>query len=148
MSHSPGQPPEDPQRTPDVRRVVLPSGKTIEVVYFEDAEPAVRGLPAPRPRAPRELHVCEHCAGELVFPVAWEEDGGAHWRVDLRCPDCEHRVSDRFSQEEVERFDERLEHGTEALVRDLKRLMHANMEADIERFVEALEQDHIAPEDF
>jgi len=34
------------------------------------------------------------------------------------------------------------------LVRDLKRLMHANMEEEIDRFVSALEEDQILPEDF
>ena len=48
----------------------------------------------------------------------------------------------------MERFDEELDRGTEALVRDLKRLMHANMEDQIERFVSALESDHILPDDF
>jgi hypothetical protein len=41
-----------------------------------------------------------------------------------------------------------LDRGTEALVRDLKRMMHANMEDEIERFVTALDADHILPDDF
>ena len=53
-----------------------------------------------------------------------------------------------FEQELVERFDEELDRGTEALVRDLKRLAHANMEDEIERFTAALEAGHILPEDF
>ena len=38
--------------------------------------------------------------------------------------------------------------GTEALVRDLRRLAHANMEEEIERFTSALHAGHIQPEDF
>jgi len=53
-----------------------------------------------------------------------------------------------FEQDIVERFDEELDRGTEALVRDLKNLMHANMEDEIDRFVSALEAGHIVPEDF
>ena len=53
-----------------------------------------------------------------------------------------------FDQDTVERFDEELDRGTEALVRDLKRLMRANMEDEIERFVGALAADAILPEDF
>ena len=135
---------------PHVRRVVLPSGKTIEVVYFEDQ--VVRtdgpdGSHATR-RGPDDLHVCGSCASELVHPVEWSEAGSRHWEVTLRCPSCEWSGTGVFDQASVERFDEELDRGTEALVRDLKRLMHANMEADIDRFVEALEQDHITPEDF
>ena len=137
---------------------MLPSGKTIEVVFFEDREP----VPAPAAEAPpaplvpatevpppaQDLHLCGACGADLVYPVDWEEAGAHHWEVTLRCPNCEWSCTGVFDQAAVERFDDELDRGTEALVRDLKRLMHANMEADIERFVEALEQDHIAPEDF
>jgi hypothetical protein len=53
-----------------------------------------------------------------------------------------------YPQETVERFDEELDRGTEALVRDLKQLMHANMEDEIDRFVRALDAGHIVPDDF
>ena len=137
-----------------VRRVVLPSGKTIEVVYFEDVEFASREIPAtrpdvrPTPEPPAELHVCGTCDSELVYPTEWEEAGPTHWEVSLRCPNCEWNGTGVFEQDLVERFDEELDRGTEALVRDLKRLMTANMEDEIERFVDALDHDHVLPEDF
>jgi len=147
-----------PDHRHHVRRVLLPSGKTIEVVFFEDSEPAPAPAaetpptpvtPAPAVPTPTEnLHLCRSCGADLVYPVDWEEAGARHWEVTLRCPNCEWSGTGIFDQAAVERFDEELDRGTEALVRDLKRLMHANMEADIERFVEALEQDHISPEDF
>jgi hypothetical protein len=131
-----------------VRRVVLPSGKTIEVVYFED-----QGVPMPEQlkRAvdhQTDLHVCTTCESELVYPVEWTEAGTTHWQVTLRCPNCEWADTGIFPQDTVERFDEELDRGTEALVRDLKRLMTANMEEEIERFVRALEGNHLLPEDF
>src|SRR4051812_42851856 len=136
-----------------VRRVVLPSGKTIEVVYFEDQAAAARlgATPVEQPIArqvARELHVCPDCESHLVYPVEWQEAGPTHWEVELRCPNCEWYGSDVFEQEAVERFDEELDRGTEAVVRDLKRLMHANMEDEIVRFVDALHAGHIQPEDF
>jgi hypothetical protein len=136
-----------------VRRVVLPSGKTIEVVYFEDQ---VIDAPVNEPGAGgdrvisdvTELHVCGSCESDLVYPTEWDEAGSTHWEVSLRCPNCEWHGTGIFQQELVERFDEELDRGTEALVRDLKRLMHANMEEEIDRFVEALEHDLVLPEDF
>ena len=137
-----------------VRRVVLPSGKTIEVVYFEE-HPAVTGTaslqPAPQPGQVSDvtdLHICGGCDSDLVYPLDWEEAGPTHWEVTLRCPNCEWTGTGIFEQELVERFDEELDRGTEALVRDLKRLAHANMEDEIERFCTALDADHIVPEDF
>jgi hypothetical protein len=129
--------------SPYVRRVVLPSGKTIEVVYFGDHSDV-----APTTEPATDLHVCGTCESELVYPVDWDEASDTHWEVMLRCPNCEWSGTGVFEQDIVERFDEELDRGTEALVRDLKRLMQANMEDEIERFVSALQAGHIVTEDF
>ncbi len=129
-----------------VRRVVLPSGRAIEVVYFEN-QPAH----APMPTALEErldLHVCPDCDKGLVYPVEWEEASSTHWEVRLRCPNCEWTTVGTYDQSTVDRFDERLDAGTEALVRDLKRLTRANMEDEVERFTCALASDAIWPMDF
>ena len=138
--------PRPSEETHSVKKVVLPSGKTIEVVYIEEQHLA-SFAPATGDHA-QDLHVCMDCDSELVYPTEWEESGPTHWDVSLRCPNCEWTGTGTFSQDVVERFDEELDRGTEALVRDLKRLMQANMEEDIERFVTALGADHIVPEDF
>jgi hypothetical protein len=126
-----------------VRKVVLPSGRSIEVVYYET-------LPAPLPvQAPLDdLHMCPECERALVYPVEWEEVSPTHWEVLLRCPNCEWTETGVYDQPTVDRFDEALDHGTEALMRDLKRLTKANMEEEIERFTVALGCDLILPEDF
>ena len=123
-----------------VKKVVLPSGQTIEVVYFKDADdmPPVDHGPVAEPE--QDLHVCLECSSELVYPVEWEEAGTTHWEVTLRCPNCEWAGTGVFEQQAVERFDEELDRGTVCLVRDLKRLMTANMEEEIDRFIEALDE--------
>lgn len=138
-----------------IKRIVLPSGKTIEVVYFSDELPdavdrateTVAGAAATATPA-SGLHVCPCCDSLFVHPTEWAEAGRERWRVSLRCPNCEWQGSGVFSQELVDWFDEQLDHGTDALVRDLKRLTRANMEDEIDRFVEALAIDAILPEDF
>jgi hypothetical protein len=136
-----------------VKRVILPSGKTIEVVYFDsEAVISEHDASASMPQAPgevrHELHVCRECSSELVYPMEWEEAGPEYWRVALRCPNCEWAAAGVFPQDMVDLFDERLDQGTEQVVGDLKRLMHANMSEEIERFVSALHADAIVPEDF
>ncbi len=96
----------------------------------------------------RELHVCPDCACELVYPVRWDEAGPEHWTVTLRCPACEWLEMDVFHQDLVDMFDEELDRGTHALVRDLKELVRANMAEEIDRFSSALEADALLPEDF
>ena len=134
-----------PDHNPAVRRVMLPSGKTIEVVYFPgDEVGGEAGASAPT----RALHVCPECSSELVYPLSWQEAGHTSWELELRCPNCEWEHVDVYEQEVVEVFDEELDEGTEALVRDLRRLAHANMEDEVERFIKALQADAILPEDF
>jgi hypothetical protein len=131
-----------------VRRVVLPSGRAIEVVYFEN-QPAHTAQPAVRTAHERvELHVCPECDKALVYPVEWEEASQTHWEVHLRCPNCEWLSVGLYDQPTVDRFDEQLDNGTEALVRDLRRLTRANMEEEVERFSSALASDAIWPMDF
>jgi hypothetical protein len=139
------------EQTHFVKRVVLPSGKTIEVVYFREGD-----APQPEPQAPQhppaephqDLHVCVECDSELVYPVQWEEAGVENWSVLLHCPNCEVYREGVFSQHTVEAFDEELDRGADALARDYKRLMRANMAEEIERFAGALEAGAILPEDF
>jgi hypothetical protein len=130
-----------------VRRVVLPSGRAIEVVYFETLAGETAAA-APGRDALRDLHICPECDRDLVYPVEWEEVSPTHWEVLLRCPNCEWTEVDTFDQPTVDRFDEKLDIGTEILIRDLKRLEQANMEDEVERFVRALGADAILPEDF
>ena len=133
-----------------LKRIVLPSGKTIEVVYFDQVDrPA--GEAAQRQqetREERDLHVCPDCESDLVYPTTWEEADEKHWQVSLRCPNCEHFEQGIFSQDECDRFDDHLEAGTDALTRDFKRLMAANMAEEIDRFVGAISAGAILPEDF
>ena len=137
-----------------VKRVVLPSGKTIEVVYFQKGDAgqldqaediAPQGPPTEEHQA---LECCIHCSSDLVYPVHWEEAGPESWSVLLHCPNCEVYREGVFSQENVEDYDEELDRGADALARDYKRLMRANMADQIERFVGALEAGAILPEDF
>lgn len=95
-----------------------------------------------------ELHVCEACGSGLVFPTDWSPAGSRNWAVQLRCPDCEWQGEGVYNQDVVDRFDQVLDEGTEAILDDLMRLTHANMEGEIDRFVAALDEDHILPEDF
>lgn len=127
-----------------VKRVRLPSGRTIEVVSFEDAPAARREEPGPA----EDLCRCIHCESPLVQPVSWEEQARETWRVLLRCPECETWRDDDFDQATVEAFDEALDAGTDALTADYRKLCRANMADEIDSFVAAVDAGAIAPEDF
>ena len=136
------------EQTHFTKRVTLPSGKTIEVVYFAEDAADSQAPARPAPEPVQDLHVCVDCDSELVYPIAWEEAGAENWSVLLHCPNCDVFREGVFTQDNVELFDEELDRGADALARDYKRLMRANMADEIERFAGALAVDAILPEDF
>lgn len=96
----------------------------------------------------RPLHECPACASNLVYPVDWEQTGREHWSVCRRCPNCEWTGAGTFDQGLVDAFDEELDRGAEALIRDLRELARANMADAVDRFAEALRAGAVLPEDF
>jgi hypothetical protein len=164
-----------PENDPKVtQRPQPPSAEQLDVFYGAGA-PAPQDARTPVPEAPRAsgsealrapvpdpscapasdanataipLHVCFHCSGELAYPLDWSEEGPRHWRIVLRCPECESRREGVFEQGAVERLDDELDRGSSALLGDLRRMTHANMSEEIQFFVRALDADLITPSDF
>jgi hypothetical protein len=137
-----------------IRRIVLPSGKTIEVVCFDHLAAEAAQIPATEPAGPAKtgeqgpLHICEACSSHLVYPADWEEAGADAWEVTRVCPNCDWSDTATWSQDLLEEYDEELDRGLEELAADLKRLVRANMAEEIDRFVAALDADALLPEDF
>ena len=150
------------EQTHYVKRVVLPSGKTIEVVYFREAEAHVGEVPLNEAPVTDEAHAVEQPPQSRIksFTCAWTATPSSSTRCTGRRPARRTGTSAStaptatwyrdgvFAQETVEAFDEELDRGSDALARDYKRLMRANMAEEIDRFVGALDADAILPEDF
>lgn len=148
------------------KKIALPGGRVIEIVYFcdatdagadgDDVETAVGVASEIETAETAEtvaggdlaLHVCPACDGDLVYPVSWEERADDGWRIERRCPNCEWRHVGDFTQDEVEDFDDVLNDGTEALLVALRDFARANMEADVECLIAAIRHDLIEPMDF
>jgi len=132
------------------KKIALPGGRQIEIVYFYDDEvEATVGTKDPETSDEGYgLHICPECDSDLVYPVAWEERGDNGWLIERRCPNCEWRHKGDFEQADVEEFDDVLNDGTESLLTGLRNFSRANMAADVERLIEAIEQDLIIPMDF
>jgi hypothetical protein len=125
------------QEQPSVRRIVLPSGRSIEVVRWGDQNRVTRGL-----------HVCPDCHSDLVQPVDWSEAPDDRWNLALNCPNCDWYAEGLYTQDQVRELEDRLDEGLADMLRDLQRLTQANMADQIDRFVTALYADQILPEDF
>ena len=146
------------------KKISLPGGRVIEIVYFTEpgesevaglsAEAVQRALEAPEDEAADDagpaplLHTCPACTSDLVYPVEWEESSGTSWTVERRCPNCEWRHVGEFGDEELGQFDDALNEGTETLLIALRDTTRANMEAAVERMIDAIKLDLIEPMDF
>jgi hypothetical protein len=121
-----------------VRRIVLPSGRKIDVIRFADQ----------LDQGQTGLHVCPECQSHLVQPISWTEAGATQWQLELYCPNCDWEGGGVYNQPEIEDFEDTLESGVQDILEDLKRLTYANMTAEVDRFSAALRADLILPEDF
>jgi hypothetical protein len=128
---------ENPNNKQAVRRIVLPSGRHIEVVRFNEVD-----------TDQRELHICPNCESDLIQPISWSETEDLHWELALDCPNCGWSESGIFTREQVEQLEDRLDEGLTEMICDLQRLTQANMAADVDRFIAALDAGLILPEDF
>jgi hypothetical protein len=137
----------DNTQEPYVKRVTLPSGKSIEVLYFQEQVASIAETPS-APVGDQPLHICADCGSSLVYPTDWQEAGPDHWEVDLRCPNCEWRGTGTFHQDVVESFDDELDRGIDVLLSDYRALVSSNMEDEIDRFAKALDVGAILPADF
>lgn len=137
----------DNTQEPHVKRVTLPSGKSIEVLYFQEQVASIAETPS-APAGDQPLHICADCGSSLVYPTDWQEAGPDHWEVDLRCPNCEWRGTGTFPQDVVESFDDELDRGIDVLLSDYRALVSSNMEDEIDRFAKALDVGAILPADF
>jgi hypothetical protein len=120
-----------------IRRIVLPSGRSIEVVRFFLDEVTTRGL-----------HICPECGSQLVQPIDWTEAPQGFWELTLQCPNCAWSAEGVFDQDQVDALEETLDDGLTEMLSDLRRLTQSNMNEEIERFAAALHADFILPEDF
>jgi hypothetical protein len=123
------------------RQLTLPSGRRIEVVYFDAAA-------SDQETEQQELHRCGGCGCQFVQPVDWSAVSKSFWSVTLECPNCRWSGTGVFGQQVVDRFDEELNRGSAVLAEQARQLSLENMADSIERFVAALRDDQIVPGDF
>ncbi len=96
----------------------------------------------------RDLTICSACGGHFVYPLDWAAVGTQHWRIELRCPDCEARGTIVERQPVVDRFDELLEQGSAELARALHALVQSDIDAEVAQLHDSLATGRLRPEDF
>jgi hypothetical protein len=117
-------------------------------MYPDEYQPAAAHTDPPQETQPELLHICSNCGGELVYPLDWVDEDATHWRMLLRCPDCESIHEGIFSQLTIDVFADEIDRGEAVLLSTLKRLSHENMTEAVDLFIRALHADLILPSDF
>jgi hypothetical protein len=120
----------------------------VERSMYPDEHPPAANTDGARETEPEPLHICNSCGGELVYPLDWVDEDEAHWRMLLRCPDCENVREGIFTQLTIDVFADELDRGEAVLLSALKRFTRENMSEAVDLFIRALHADLILPSDF
>ncbi len=133
-----------------VKRITLPSGKVVELVYLQNEwhQTAMVAAGAPARTRVRRIELCPQCEGDRVHPLDWREVDDMRWELDLRCPDCRWEGGGVYDQVDVERYDDVLLAEAGDMIEELDRITRQNMAEHLERFSAALHADAITPFDF
>jgi len=139
----------------EIRSITLPSGRQVEISYLDgeavsiaDQGLVVSEIEAGLQESVNELLNCGECGCDTVQPVEWDGYGPRHWKIELRCPNCEARCTTVVEDDVAELCDRAHQRGADALELTLTKLTAENGERDIERLRSALANNHLLPEDF
>lgn len=139
----------------EVRSVTLPSGRRVEISYLDgeavslaDQGLAIVEIESDLQESVNQLLNCGECGCDTVQPVEWDGYGPRHWKIELRCPNCEARCTTVVEDDVAELCDRAHQRGADELEMALTALATENAERDIERLSFALANNHLLPEDF
>jgi hypothetical protein len=134
-----------------IQRVILADGQVIDLVCFDDNEAAdtvIEDIMTELQKKKTELQTCPLCKSDLVYPVERSQVNDAEWKVLMLCPNClckREMVIDRETVRELLKY---ARVGRESLMKELDCMQKKNMEEEAEKFISALNKDHILPIDF
>lgn len=134
-----------------IQRVILAQGQIIDLVCFEDNEATdnvIKDIMNELQKKKLELRTCPLCKSELVYPVERSQVNDAEWKVLMLCPNCLCKREMVVDRETVRELLKTARVGRESLMKELDSLQKKNMEEEAEKFISALNRDHILPIDF
>ncbi len=134
-----------------IQRIILAQGQVIDLVCFEEGESAteiIEEIMAELQRKKTELETCPLCKSNLVYPVERSQINDVEWKVLLLCPNCSCKRELVVDREAVRELLRNARMGREALIKELDYMERKNMRDEAEKFIRALNEDHILPIDF
>ncbi|MHB8923178.1 MAG: hypothetical protein ACYC51_07280 [Thermoleophilia bacterium] len=99
-------------------------------------------------RKKTELQTCPLCKSKLVYPVERYQLNDMEWKVMMLCPNCLCKREVVVDRETVRELLKTARVGREFLMKELDNMQKKNMEDEADKFISALNKDHILPIDF
>ncbi len=134
-----------------IQRVILSQGQVIDLVCFDEdecVESIIEEIMTELQKKKTEIQTCPLCKSELVYPVERCQVNDMEWKVLLLCPNCSCKREMVVERETVRELLKNARVGRESLMRELDRMQKRNMEEEVDKFICALNKDHILPIDF
>lgn len=134
-----------------IQRVILAEGQIIDLVCFDNNEAAdnvIEEIMNELQKKKLELQTCPLCKSHLVYPVERSQVNDAEWKVLMLCPNCLCKREMVVDRETVRELLKTARVGRESLMKELDSMQKKNMEEEADKFITALNRDHILPIDF
>jgi hypothetical protein len=134
-----------------IQRVILAQGQVLDLVCFDESESAteiIEEIMTELQRNKTELQTCPLCKSKLVYPIERCQLNEMEWKVMLLCPNCLCKREMVVDRESVRELLKNARVGRESLIRELDNMQKKNMEEESDKFITALNEDHILPIDF
>jgi len=134
-----------------VQRIILANGQVFDLVCFdedESVESVIEEIMTELQRKKTELQTCPLCKSSLVYPVERYQLNDLEWKVLMLCPNCLCKRELVIDRETVRELLKNARVGRESIMKELDNMQKKNMEDEADKFITALNKDHILPIDF
>lgn len=134
-----------------IQRIILAEGQILDLVCFDNNEAAddvIEEIMNELQKRKQELQTCPLCKSNLVYPVERSQVNDAEWRVLMLCPNCLCKREMVVDRETVRELLKAARIGREYLMKELDSMQKKNMAEESDKFISALNRDHILPIDF
>jgi hypothetical protein len=134
-----------------VQRIILAQGQVFDLVCFdedESVESVIEEIMTELQRKKTELQTCPLCKSSLVYPVERYQLNDLEWKVLMLCPNCLCKRELVVDRETVRELLKNARVGRESIMKELDNMQKKNMEEEADKFITALNKDHILPIDF
>ncbi len=134
-----------------IQRIILAHGQVIDLVCFDDeesVESVIEDIMTELQRKKTELQTCPLCKSSLVYPVERYQLNDLEWKVLMLCPNCLCKRELVVDRETVRDLLKNARVGREFIMKELDNMQKKNMEEEADKFITALNKDHILPIDF